>query len=969
MTCRITIHRCIVVGLCTTLFLQLLPIEVEALHSTNKSQITVNIGKPTIWSLAQAHYLLANMRQNNRFSLDVPLSANALDPNAPNAARMDILRTFLGAEAQFSGVAGAQNRAVLQKFRDENNRRQKVQTRLDLVTQQYLDAVRERSDLMRKLSKVKDTDANAEQRRKDLQAAIDQKKDEQDALNAEMTALNSQLTEAPTLGELNSTAPFGATSLAGKEGDLDAIVAAIEKTSPKLSASTALDNYIQMQYEVIAKQLTLLRDEVGPGERLIFLELPSDVYSVPKVDDDYVVQVEWKVKRYFGRGPGTEEREDRGGSGKQSDPITLQRIKQYASLTPTLTQENSRRQHSDMSGMEWIEPSAGQSEFRVVDVIPRQSALNVNDVQAQTRGFALAAKFLTVFGLGGQVSYERQRTLYGQFMQQEVYASGYGKGLDRFGWTFGPTPGTKRLAPGVRTTYAIMSIPEAAVAIELEPTARIYPRDASPESTATRLETRDAPFQVLIPNEHTEGFWVDSIYYTPVKKGERVTAILGGRYFSPLTGVLIDGVPLKRAVSIAKNESDTTNLTAAIDAFGEYEYLNPGKIILSFKMPDPEYVGTPLITLVTPERTSAINYFDLTINRDRDKSLAEMSEKEPMFLGGFSLTKVEVVATKPNSSDIDIRLTGTGFRTNANLFVDEAIVPLESNKVKRISTTTCHATITPKDSRSWKITYRLGAEEATLSYKSGAPSIESIENPSTGKPEGSVDGGTIVTIRGKNLGEIRHVLFGEREAEVKRRDNEVLFVRVPENQEGAVHVVVTGNKQNESEPTNISDFSTAGKAIYTYTPSTRIKIPFAPSIDTIENPTTGKPEGPVDEDVSVVISGVNLEDIEHVFFGPREGDILKRGSHVLFVRVPRGNVGGVPVLVQTSERPDKTRLTNIDDFKTPGRAIYKYIAGEKPRSPRNGEVAVSARATEVVGPAPPASSLATLRKPRRKRCR
>jgi hypothetical protein len=463
------------------------------------------------------------------------------------------------------------------------------------------------------------------------------------------------------------------------------------------------------------------------------------------------------------------------------------------------------------------------------------------------------------------------------------------------------------------------------------------------------VQSPPAPYQVLIPNEHTEGFWVDSIAYTPVKKGGRVTAVLGGRYFSPLTGVLVDGVPLKRAVSIAKNESDTTNLTSATDSFGEYEYLNSRQIILSFKTPDPEYVGTPLIGLVTPERTSVINYFDLKINYDPIKtSLAKMSEKEPMFLNGFSLSNVEVTNTNSQSNEIDVRLTGTGLRSRASLFVDNATSPVDKEKVKLLSTTTCQATIKPKNDQNWKITYRLGAEEATLSYKSDAPSIEAIENPSTGKAEGSVDGGTIVTIRGKNLQNARHVLFGEREASVVRKDAEVpevIFVRVPEGQEGAVHVIVTGGKQRDDEPTNIGDFATAGRAIYKYTPSTRIKTQFTPSIDSIENPTTGKAEGPVNADTSVVIRGINLQDIEHVSFGRREGQILEHGPNVLFVRVPHGDEGGVLVLVQTAKRPDNTRLTNIDDFKTPGRAIYKYTSAMS-RASRNGEIPKPAQLAE-----------------------
>lgn len=931
MSYKIGIHRYIVIGLCASVIAQLLPITVEAVPPNN-SQITINMGKPTVWSLAQAHYLLANMRQNNR-SLTVPLDSGALNPNAPNATRMEILRTFLGAEAQYSGVAGLQNKSVIEKYRDESNRRQTVQARLDQVTQQYLDAVRQRSELIRRKAKVDGTDANAEQRRKDLQEAIDQKTDERDALNAEMTALNGQLTTAPSLGNLNSTAPFNQTTLAGKEGDLDKIIDKIvDKASPRLSASTSLDNYVQMQYEVIAKQLTLLRDEVGPGERLIFLELPCDIYSVPKRDDDYVVQVEWKVKRYFGRNPSERYKKENHAeteSPEQANPIMLDSIRQRTEA---------------VRGMDWYVPLSAQSEFRVVDVIPRQSALNVNDVQAQTRGFALAAKFLTVFGFGGQVSYERQRTLYSQFMQQEVFASGYGKGLDRFGWTFGPTPGTKRLSPGVRTTYAIMSIPESAIAIELEPTAKIYRRDASPlDIAAMRQQSLTEPYQVLIPSEHTEGFWVDSIAYTPVRKGGRVTAVLGGRYFSPLTGVLVDGVPLKRAVSIAKNESDTTSLASATDAFGEYEYLNPKQVVLSFKMPDADYVGTPLITLVTPERTSAINYFtDIEVNYHEKSSLAKISTREPMFLSDFSLASLDVKDL--HNGQLELRLMGTGLRSNAELFVDNAAVPVERKDVAFLSTSVCQAIIKPDDITRWKITYRVGTQEATLSYRSNVPTIDAIENPGTGKAEGPADGATIVTIRGKYLSDVRHVLFGEREATIVRTGDEVLFVRVPDGQEGSVHVVVTGNTKNGKELTNLSDFATAGKAIYKYTPSTKVNIPSTPSITAIENPTTGKAEGPADADVSVVIRGINLQDVEHVFFGRKEGEIMEHGSRVLFVRVPRGDEGGVPVRVQTAKG-----LTNIADFETTGKAIYKYTtsagatASRPPEMQRDGQSARTLR--------------------------
>jgi hypothetical protein len=61
---------------------------------------------------------------------------------------------------------------------------------------------------------------------------------------------------------------------------------------PKLAATTVLDNFIGMQYEIIAKQLTLLRDEVGPEYRIIFLELPALIYTAASKGDDYIAQVQ-----------------------------------------------------------------------------------------------------------------------------------------------------------------------------------------------------------------------------------------------------------------------------------------------------------------------------------------------------------------------------------------------------------------------------------------------------------------------------------------------------------------------------------------------------------------------------------------------------------------------------------------------------------------------------------------------------
>jgi hypothetical protein len=65
----------------------------------------VSVGQPSMWSFAQAHYLLSPMRFRNR-TLDgkVP-SDDDLDPNAVRARRVDALRTLLNAGVAFDQTA------------------------------------------------------------------------------------------------------------------------------------------------------------------------------------------------------------------------------------------------------------------------------------------------------------------------------------------------------------------------------------------------------------------------------------------------------------------------------------------------------------------------------------------------------------------------------------------------------------------------------------------------------------------------------------------------------------------------------------------------------------------------------------------------------------------------------------------------------------------------------------------------
>src|ERR1044071_4683066 len=174
--------------------------------------------------------------------------------------------------------------------------------------------------------------------------------------------------------------------------------------------------------------------------------------------------------------------------------------------------------------------------IRALDIIPRQSALNVNDYHATVSRVNFLGVLKALVGLGVKVNYQRQRELYEEFLQQEIFASGFGKGLSTFGWTYGSLPGSKRISPGVRTSYAVLVVPRYASMLELQATGVAYNRCKTPDydiknkiyKEGSKQIISEETFYALIPNERTQQFQVESAEYTTVKKGQPATVIIKG---------------------------------------------------------------------------------------------------------------------------------------------------------------------------------------------------------------------------------------------------------------------------------------------------------------------------------------------------------------------------------------------------------------------------------------------------------
>ena len=973
------------------------PISVQA----QKRVIVVNADQPNLWTLEQAHYLLAQMHRRN---LDLKAkSLSDLDPNEIAGLRFDVMRMLVEFGATFNQADLESNRLLSANQTFNSERRQKL---LDDRTRLADESVRlsgQIKDLEIEKSDTEDTD-----QKKRLDAKItaltthQAKVDKQvESIDAELKTLNAP-SGSPTATTGGAT--FDANKLPKSTFDKafeDAAAKQIDKFNdqPQLNASLRLDNFLQMQYEIISKQLALLRDELGPGERLVFLEMPQTVNAAHHESDQKWAQSWWKIAGYTRRArtsaapaampaptPGVDSALQKpvetthdfnsilkgsdinvpllpcamGGAapfagtaisftGQQvirikdkpgaleSNPSTINvaevrgRVKKvtvtlkglrhpsasdldillvgpqgqnalimsdvgganaadgltiqlddaaaaalpiaaalnngsfqptnqdsvtdsFATGTPTplggsflsvfngtnpngkwslYVQDDNGTVDGSLSGWsldittdctpaplmqvaykdEYIDLDefAAQSDglssnsilhaklaaakfenrlVRTVELIPRQSSLNVNDMNLRTKAGAFNFVLSTLFGFGSRLSIQRQREQFSQFVQQELYSAAFGKGAREFGWTFTPMPGTERLISGVRTTYAVIVVPDDATALVLESNGCYFPRSYYPPNDfadTKQLEwNKDSrtsrncggvtskAFVVPIPSARAEGgneFWVDKIAFQPVAKGKRIVVEVRGKNFSPQTGVLINGVPLVQSIGLAqpliRDDSAAGRATSAefkdAEVQGQVERINSEKIVFSFKLP-PDFKGTPVITLIAPGRATDLNDLPLQINDEPNKKLDDYL---PKMIGNdtgpdaFRIDRVRVTRSR-TAGNLTAQISGAGFGSTA---APAAAAPQVSETVARVLINGADgATTTYRSPALLTVEFKVPADETvkvTLvsTNNTASKKVETIESDAVANPAFlSVSDVEIATYEGKTEDEPATIL-------------------------------------------------------------------------------------------------------------------------------------------------------------------------------------------------------------------
>lgn len=712
---------------------------------------------------------------------------------------------------------------------------------------------------------------------------------------------------------------------------------------------------------MIAKQLTLLRDEVGPTERVVFLELPSAVYSVPKKSDNFIAQVRWEVTEHC----QNSQPEAEAATVEVEQSPTPQPSPQSPGFPSQETYyETAIRRAGELGFQPEERPTptptpierceqATPNDTRTVDIVPRQSALNVNSIHETSSGFALAARFLSVFGFGAKVDYQRQRDIYDQFVYQDIFASGFGKGSNRFGWTFGALPGTKALSPGVRTTFAVVVIPASATKIKITGTGYAFPRSENQPDQSIAPDAVEH-FDIKVPANDVNAFRVEKADYATVQSGKRVSLVLGGPYFSPQVGVLVNGVPLERAVAIAPIDLPTPPSGGGTNnggITGQYEYVNSTRLIASFSLGN-DYEGTPIISLVTPDKTSIINRYHIDVNHSnwmRD-SLAFHALLEPMFLLPLAISKVEFVDNWTDSTGPHMRavVTGRGFRPRASIAINGESVQWYSQR----STHQYEFIFAPPKAPSWDITIRQntaqGQEEVVYSLNRPLAPQVTFDilryTPPKDKAEARMD----LRLTAAGVQSIRSVQLLQngvlspdwpcfRNAAAPPPPPSPVRLRrgrrvppPPPPPQGTCSVVGGGDvlvtlRLPKSESNQSLVFLVNGdkdeSAVLNILP------PAAPTITSIVNDLTKKAEGAPDGGYSVVIHGQNLEQVDRVFFGRVPAVIQQSAPGVITVQAPKGDEGPVRVLLETNTLFQNKFLSNTQDFADPKNTngIFTYV--------------------------------------------
>jgi hypothetical protein len=394
-------------------------------HDDRRGEIT--IAQPKIWQYERVNSLLDGLLRDVQGVSMADLTT--VDPNTTNGAAVRFVQSMLEIGVKYDQGAATLNELALQNYRTNQNlanaQTQANQTYLQqlyqerqAVTGQLLTAIQLNSTLQAQMATTTvgtDTYTNLQNQQK---AANDQVT----GLQQELTSINSQITAAsttsqPALPTLAATsAPAAPESANTFSSFLSSLPSGLQQNlmnqlqTPSLPATKRLDNFITLLYERLAREISALQDDL------------------------------------------------------MRDPQNLAFLVQFdVGLYP------SKRAQNHVAVVEFTLNCDG---CKVYSIYPGQSSYNLANYEGASKRYSFWGNLLTLVGLGISADYRRQEdTLRGDLVQS-VYMSGFQEGTptadrskehsqpgQRFGWYYGASPFEKIVTPGIRSTFAIITVP------------------------------------------------------------------------------------------------------------------------------------------------------------------------------------------------------------------------------------------------------------------------------------------------------------------------------------------------------------------------------------------------------------------------------------------------------------------------------------------------------------------------------
>lgn len=341
------------------------------IRKANVDDVYVDIGSPRHWTLEDAHYLLAGLKERMH-DLDIK-GPEELNPNAVNSIQLQSVQTVTDLAVKYDEIAALQNRNTLSNYEQAQSQQQVLRNR---IKQDSLKASSLREELYKKQLEQAEKNMEVNKKQVEIDAAtrekisieirldgirtprddeplsdaeiahkeklkkdLDEKKTEIDGLNDTLKILTEERTNlqseynvmkaeydfvngsisadtaalSPDTLSLTTTPSPGVStppSALLNEMFSSAITTALNDdkndAAPKLHISEMLANYINAENELLARQLTMIKSDIGEDNTLLFLEFPHSIDAVEGDSSERKVQIRWRVKEVCLKDPTAE---------------------------------------------------------------------------------------------------------------------------------------------------------------------------------------------------------------------------------------------------------------------------------------------------------------------------------------------------------------------------------------------------------------------------------------------------------------------------------------------------------------------------------------------------------------------------------------------------------------------------------------------------------------------------------------